>query len=199
MIGINLSSNINAIQQRINRLPVYADKYIDSKRKRDCKQIIDIFSNGIKNNTLGLEPLTLNTVKNKTSQGDPKPKNPLYGQGELQKDRAFYNMLRIKRIKRGWKVVPSQALHYSKKIKLSDLLDIHEKGCMIKNGFGKGILIRIPPRPALNRSYNKFMNKYKKIDNIPEMKKAVNEYIRNGKDLLFHNIDNRMKFKEPRD
>jgi hypothetical protein len=197
--GVVNSKKLQQIKYRIKMLPQYMDQYIDAKRKRDCKEIIDEFKDGIKNNKLGLEPLKQTTINSKASQGFPKPKVPLYGAGEMKKDRAFYNMLQIKRLKRGWKVTPSNKMHWSGKIKLSDLLDIHEKGCIIKNGFGKGALIRIPPRPALNRAYSRWAYKYRSKQPDKEIKKAVSTYIKSGKDLLLNNVVKRLAVKVEND
>jgi hypothetical protein len=74
-------------------------------------------------------------------------------------------------------------MHWSGKIKLSDLFAIHEYGAVIKQKKGEdSVLIRIPPRPALLLSYRKHLSKKKsdKREKSKEVKKAITNYINNA-------------------
>ena len=63
---------------------------------------------------------------------------------------------------------------------LSVLFDVHEYGAVITNGFGRGIYIRIPPRPALRYAYRKYMAAKAKNDPSPQIGKAIVAAVQHG-------------------
>jgi hypothetical protein len=114
------------------------------------------------------------------------PESPLYGAGDSKKKNSYSGMMRIFEKGNRFTVSPSKrAYHWKRgpngeKIKLSFLFTIHEYGCLIENGFGKGILIRIPARPALRLSYEALVAE--KIGRMrpKEIRSAIYAYVVGG-------------------
>ena len=146
--------------------------------KTEAKQVIEIFHDGIINDDLGLIALKPETVQAKTRQKMPHPNSPLAGKSDQRdgKKDSYANMLVLKKTKYGYKITPSDKKHWSGKMKLSDLFQIHEMGMKIQTKSGK--IIQIPKRPALKKSYLSYHNR--KHD-IPKMfNKFVKGYIARG-------------------
>ena len=90
-------------------------------------------------------------------------------------------MMRIRKLKNGFRVFPSWGGHHKSKLKLRQLLNVHEYGATIKRGSGNNItLIRIPPRPARLLAYKKYMTEFKKRQVDKDIKKAISQYIKNA-------------------
>lgn len=185
MIKVIFSGSYQAKMKRIKRLPLLLDDVISGLTKRDLLKINEIFKNGIKNNKLSLDKLADMTVKSKISKNYPKPSSPLYGKGEIEGDRSYSGMMIVKKMNNGWKLQPSEKRHWSKNISLKNLFKIHEHGAIIKKKTKTGmILIKIPPRPALLLSYQKYMiqKKRNQKEKSIAVKKAIANLINNGKD-----------------
>jgi hypothetical protein len=151
---------------------------LDASALRDTKGFIRTFGVGISKRQLGLEPLSPVTRQKKLEEGRQKPATPLYGRGESD-DKSYLNMHRIIQLKNGYRVRIRSAKHWSGKLTLKQLFIIHEFGTTIT--FESGKTIRIPPRPAHNRAYNKYLRKKARLDPASEVRDAVRKFIREGK------------------
>jgi hypothetical protein len=192
MIKARFSKNFEAKKSRIKRLPKIVLDAIETSAKKRAIEVIEIFHDGIKNDELGLEPLRDTTISRKEALGQAQPETPLYGWGDDDEEKMTYaNMMRITRDANGRKywVRPAEGFHHQtqedieagrKPIKLADLFQVHEYGRTIENGFGRGILIRIPPRPALHVAYNTLMRKLKRTENTKMVKEAIVKLVRDG-------------------
>ena len=150
-VRFQYSKTFAAIKSRIRRLPKLVNNVMDASVKRDITNVITEYKAGIKRNNFNLEVLKPRTVRKKQRKGYPKPRNPLYGMGESQKN-SLINALAFRKIKNGYRLYRRRAKHHEANLPLNVLLAIHEHGAIIKNGFGKGILIRIPPRPVVDKA-----------------------------------------------
>lgn len=183
-VKVVYSNSYEAKRKRIQSLPKLIGEAVSGKVKRNLLEINKIFHDGIKFNKLSLEALKQSTIISKKSKGYEKPRSPLYGAGDKEGDRAYSGMMKITKIKNGWKLQPSRKKHHSKKLYLKDLLKIHEYGAVIKRRTKDGVtLIKIPPRPAFLLSYNRWLRSRRKDqrETSKELKKAVSDFINTGK------------------
>lgn len=180
MMKVAFNNNYLRIMDQFKRLGVdpraSKDKKLmmifDSAVKRDALRTMKNFKEGIKKNELGLHKLKNGTIERKTKLGYSHPEIPLYGKGDESKRNSYMNMLRIRENKKGgYSVYASREPHWSKKINLDKLWDIHEHGVIItkgglkinrgqlekKKGKEKRQMIRIPPRPALRKAFTMAM------------------------------------------
>lgn len=95
------------------------------KRKLSAQELVQMYAQGITNNTLDLKPLTDRTIKRKKNKGLSKPETPLYGVGDGSQ-RSLKNALVVTKTKKGYKVAPSTVKHHSGKLTLDYLFNIHE-------------------------------------------------------------------------
>jgi hypothetical protein len=160
-------------------LPRYAVGLMKAPLKRDALRTVKNFKEGIKRNSFALQKLKDETVYRKRLLGMERPNAPLYGMGDSVKKKSYINMLRIKELKNGWKLYPSWAKHYSAAIKLNLLFFVHEYGTIIK-GRG-GVMIRIPPRPALLKAFLRTMKQRRMKEDCKLMKQAMIVYARTGR------------------
>lgn len=186
-VKFNLSKNFEAVRSRIRRLPRLVNNAFDSSTKKDVENVIKEYKKGIKRNNFNLEPLKAATVMQKRGKGLPKPTTPLYGKGELE-DNSLINALAYRKIKNGYRLYRRRAKHYEADLPLNVLLAIHEQGALIKNGFGRGILIRIPPRPVVDKAIIRVLQKKKKGEPTSKVRKAINQLINTGKDSLLKKL-----------
>lgn len=177
-IKVKYSTKYWAVQKRIARLPVVILGLFSAIRKKDAGRYMKNFHDGIKNNSFRLKKLEDGTIARKEGQGMEFPRTPLYGRGDDKKDRSYVNMMRIRKLKNGWRVKPSIAKHYSGNVKLRTLFFVHEFGTIIKQG---DTMIRIPPRPAALKAFNKTLRQENKDENSGIVKKAIKKYIQDGK------------------
>jgi hypothetical protein len=178
-IKVKYSTKYWAVQKRIARLPTLVLGLLSAIRKKDASRYIKNFHDGIKNKSFRLKKLERGTIIRKERMGMEFPRTPLYGRGDDKKDRSYVNMMRMRKLKNGWRVKPSIAKHYSGKVKLRTLFFVHEFGAIIKQGEK---MIRIPPRPAALKAFNKTLKQEKKQENAPLVKKAINKYINTGRE-----------------
>lgn len=180
-VKVTFSDSYQAKMKRIKRLPQFMGRAVSGYTKRDILAINKIFHDGILNNTLRLDKLAEITIDSKRRQGFSRPSSPLYGKGDDAENRSYANMLNITKRGDAWTLRPSTRMHWSGKIKLSDLFKIHEYGALIRKTKknGESSLIRIPPRPALLISYRRFLiqKRQNKKEQSKEVKKAMTEYI----------------------
>lgn len=186
-IKFKYSKNLKAIQSRLRRLPELVNGAMDASVKRDIINTIKEYQDGIENDDFGLEALTSNTVRAKIRKQYPKPRTPLYGKGKSQKN-SLINALAFRKIKNGYRLYRRTAKHHEADLPLNILLLIHENGAIIKNGFGKGIYIRIPPRPVVDHAIIRALKKKKKGEPDKSIRKAINQLINEGKDSMFKKL-----------
>jgi hypothetical protein len=186
MIDVRYSITFEAKRSRIRRLPRLVPPVLDSSLKRDAQGVIKEFQQGIIKNDLRLEPLKLSTIKRKRSHGAKKPENPLYDLG-IDDPRSYVEMMKIVKLKNGYRVRPSSKKHHTSDLKLKDLFDVHEFGATINHPNG---VIRIPPRSAFFLAYRRYMNKRRKMEPKPavEVKRAITRFINEGKEATFKRI-----------
>ena len=204
MVKVKFSQNYWAKRKRIQRLPKFMTKIADTTSKKDAIGLIRVFREGIKKNSFRLKTLHPQTVENKNEKGLSRPRTPLYALGD-EEENSYINMLRIRRLKRGYRVAPSRAKHHESQLKLKDLFVVHEFGTVInvtpkmraylhyigihlKAGTN---VIRIPPRPAFFYAFRRYMAQKKKMDIAPEVKKAMANYVMTGKENLLKKITER--------
>lgn len=180
------SKGYKAVHSRMQRLPKLTIGMLKTAAKRDAQGVIDLFKDGIENSTLRLRKLKPRTVDEKARKGYQLPGTPLYGVG-LDDPKTYINMLEVRNVgNRQYEVLPKKGFHHQEPddtrtpIKLKDLFDVHEYGTVIANGFGMGILIRIPARPALRYAYRLYMRLRAKADPALAVRVAIAKYIREG-------------------
>ncbi len=188
MVKAKFSQSYWAKRKRIQRLPKIMLKVADTTTKKDAIGLIRVFREGIIRNSFRLKALGESTIARKRAKGLPKPKTPLYAFGELE-DKSYLNMMRIRRLKKGYRVTQSWTKHHESELKLRDLFIVHEYGTVIIKK--DGTVIRIPPRPAFFYAFRRYMAQRKKADPTVEMKRAITVYVQTGKDELLKKIQER--------
>jgi len=203
-IKVKFSNEFRAKQRRIAGMPKLIESILFGIYKRDSAGIIKEYQDGIRTDSLGLERLKPDTIKWKERKGLSKPSIPLYAWGDDQK-MSLINCLRIRKLKNGWKIVPSKGMHHNKAggkpIALDFLHKIHEYGALIpgkkkqtsalKRALGiKFEPIRILPRPALNRAYRVHLKKLKDRwqETSRNVKKAIADFIEKANMAEINNL-----------
>jgi hypothetical protein len=187
MVKPKFSPNYWAVRKRIQRLPRLVIGQMKAKAKHDAQRVIEVFQDGISQQNLRLQRLKPATIKKKAERGWMQPTTPLYGIG-FDDSNTYVNMLEVVNVgDRKWAVRPKKGLHridpdepQKKRIPLKVLFDVHEYGATITNGFGRGIFIRIPPRPALRYSYRRYMAMRMKEDPSVKVRVAIAKYVQEG-------------------
>jgi DNA-binding cell septation regulator SpoVG len=184
---VKFSLSFKAKQARIARLPKLVEDTLHSATKGHAVELIQEFQKGLRNNSFGLTPLKEATIEGKIRNGYSKPDNPLYGLGD-RSDKSYVNMMRIRKLKNGYRVQPSKGKHHKSGLALRDLFVVHEYGCTIVTK--TGVLIRIPPRPAMFKAYERMMHNMQrdKRETSRNVKKAIGQYISTGKENLFQKM-----------
>ena len=185
-IKVKYSSAYEAKRKRIQRLPQFIPGMVEGHIKRDLLEIRDMFHDGIKDDTFGLERLAESTKSRKSSKGYPRPSAPLHGKGDMELNRSYMNMLIMRRTSKGWKLLPSTKRHWSGKITLRELFVIHEHGAKIKRG---NTIIQLKPRPAFLLAYRRWMIKRRQADKALEVRKALTKFVVSGDKALIKRIE----------
>ena len=191
-LKIKFSNTYDSKIKRIKALPVKTESVMFSIVKHYCLSVIKNFHDGIKDMTFGLRELSDKTIVRKRRRGFSIPQAPIYAAGDDQEDDSYVNMLRIRKIdgfgKKGFQVYPSKKKHWESKLRLDELLDIHEKGRTITTK--SGTTFRIPPRPALRKAYEKTLRDRKLIEPSKMVQKAIDVYLKTGNEK---NLDKDIK------
>lgn len=138
--------------EEFKKLPEKLEKLLNNDVKRQGKEIVKTFKEGILDDSLGLKRLTPRTVSRKTMEGFDNPDKPLVGKGDSRKN-SYANMMKITNIKNGVKIAPKNAMHWSKKVSLKKLFVYHEDSKRI-----------LPPkRPAMQIVLKKYKPSVPKI------------------------------------
>lgn len=193
--GIQFSTNWSAVKQRIRRIPKIAEGVADMQRSRDADDLIAIWRNGLINNTFSLIPLKPNTRSRKAKLGYRYPSSPLYGLG-LEGSKTYIKGMRKYKTKRGYIVKMMNSKHHKSKLPLSALFIVHEYGATIKASNGR--IIRIPARPAMQKSYDVLLRRLRSNDPSIEFKLAVSQFMKTGRQDLIKKIVSRAKEAEAR-
>ncbi len=193
---LRYSKKITAIQERVRKLPRILNRKLQVNAYKNAVLFIRLFQDGIKNDNFGFKRLHPASITNKKQAGYAKPHVPLYGAGLAEKD-SLINVFAIKKLMNGYQVYPRWAKHHESKLQLRQLLEIHENGALIRvtekmRSFLHYIgihlkrdtkIIRIPPRPARRKAYEKLLMKIKKDDPVKEIKKAIKKLIDEGREI----------------
>lgn len=189
MVEAKFSASYDAKRMRVARLPKLVERAVRSGTKKSAIAVIEAFQDGIRTNSFKLVPLKPATVDKKRAQGMSRPKAPLYGRGDEVEKKSYINMLRIRKLKNGWKVFASWAKHHSADIQLRSLLQIHEEGAIIKQRRGNNVvLIRIPPRPALAKALRRVLKGKIQQENTLEVRRAMRLLLKTGSTKGFRKI-----------
>lgn len=187
-IKAKFSTSYAAKMARIKRLPRLVKESADTILKKDANGIIKEFRKGIKNNSFSLEALKEKTIEGKKRKGYSKPTVPLYGKGEGDGN-SLINALAIRKLKNGYRIYKRKAKHHTANLSLESLLSIHENGALIRQRRGgKTVLIRIPPRPVVDKAIQRYLRKKTREENTKQVRKAIRELIAQGKENEFNKI-----------
>jgi hypothetical protein len=184
------SENYKTLQARMKRLPKIYEDLMYKACEGQAKNFIKKFQENLSTNKFKNYELNGISIQRKEELGYKKPEIPLYGKGK-DDDKSYYNMFLYKRISKGMQVYPRWAKHHTSKLQLRHLLEIHENGCTIivtekmraflhyigihlKKTTG---LIRIPPRPIKQRTYEETLRTLKRKTGKKRLKEAINDYI----------------------
>jgi hypothetical protein len=165
------SQKQSAVRKRIKNLPQIFERSMRSVYKKEAVELAKTFEVAIKNDQLGLERLSPNTIKEKKRKGYAKPSTPLFARGK------FAEMMKIVEGEKKWIVKPANR-QFTSKLKLIDILEIHAAGYTIKRG---DKLIRVPARPARSRAFSLYLKRRKKIDANRQIWDAINQLIKTNK------------------
>ncbi len=177
------SPAIENVRRRMERLPELLGPVMKAKCKRDAKKLVKYYHDGIKDRQLRLKPLKDATIKAKRNARYPSPETPLYASG-AEDQMILANALEVVEKSKSFVVQVKNKNHYQgadstrKPVKLRVLFEAHEYGVTISNGFGRGILIRLEPRPARRYAYNRLMREREKAD--PDIQQACRLFVGRG-------------------
>lgn len=192
-VKAKFSKNYEAVKKRIQRLPKIIGNVAEGRIKKDLNNVIEEYRLGLKRNNFGLQQLNDFTVGKKSEAGYTKPRSPLYGAGESQRN-SLYNALAIRKIKKGWRLYKRRAKHHSADLPLNVLLSIHENGAIIQvtekmrkflHWYGlhlrnDTLYIRIPPRPIVDKAIQRMLRKKMRKEQVGKVKKAMIQLIKTG-------------------
>lgn len=183
MVKVKFSQNYWAAIKRIQRLPKlqWTKTAIDTITKKDAEGFIEEYKKGIREDSFRLTPLAPSTVRQKISKGQAQPTTPLYGAGESEKN-SLINALRIRKIKKGYRVFVSRAKHHKSNLPLNVLFSIHSNGALIRRVTKKGrpYIIRIPPRPTRKKAFKRYIAKRLRGENVQKVREAMIKYLKTG-------------------
>ena len=184
MVELRFSDNYEAVKSRIRRLPKFVEDSVDTFTKKDAAGVIEAFQDGIREDSFGFERLKPETIEAKRRKGFTQPATPLYGEGDTN-PKSYINMFRIRRLRNGYRVYARWAKHRSG-LPLRDLFIVHERGMLI-SGKG-GAVIRIPPRPAFNRAFARYLERRMAAENVEKVQQAMIRYVETGVNTRFREI-----------
>lgn len=163
--------------KRFESLPQMGENIVFGAVKKEIDNLIKTYQDGLANDDFGLIPLKPNTVKQKEKQGLSQPSTPLYGAGKDRKN-TLYNVLRVRKIKNGYKIYMRDAKHWNSNLSLKQLFLIHNFGAKIQVG---DTIIQIPPRPIFLLAYERMMSKIRGDKRLGKnVKRAITEYVNNA-------------------
>jgi len=201
MVKAKFSKHFEAVKSRVRRLPKMMIGHLKAHARKDANGVIEEFKDGIANDSLRLERLRPATIESKERHGLGQPTTPLFGLG-LEDRRSYVNMLHVRKVaERMYVVRPKPGYHHGKTepgdppkkaVKLKDLFDVHEYGALIANAFGKGIVVRIPPRPALRFAYKKYIRRRAREDPAVKVRAAIARFVNAGDAGALQRIESKL-------
>ena len=186
---ITYSKSYDAKRKRIKRIPRIAKKSMFAAAKKDAYALINEFRTGIAHNSFRLQKLKSSTIAQKRRKGYRKPATPLYGVGEGS-NKSYMNMMRVNRQRNGWRVQVSRGMHHSGTVSLKTLFNVHEYGTIIR--IGKRV-IRIPPRPAFRKAYERMLRRTKRTEPTEQVSAAIQQYINHGSLTRMRQVETEME------
>lgn len=173
MIKLKISGQVS---RRLRELPNITRTTVQKLTEKQADDFISLFKRSIEHDELGLEGLQPATVVNKARKGYTRPLSPLYGKGRQDK-RSYINMLQKVKTANGYSVRVKPGKHHSG-LTFRKIFQIHEFGTVINRN---GSVIVIPPRPALNMTFRRWLDKKKNKSTSQQMKRVISQYIRTGR------------------
>lgn len=196
MVRAQFSQRYEAIRSRIRRLPELYEEMLSAMQEGDARRTRELFRNGILGRELRLTPLTEHTIRAKRDKGYAEPETPLYGLGDSGRN-TYAHMMEVVKESEGrqkrWIVRPRDDRHHESGLPLSAMFIIHEFGTTIGNAFGRGITVRIPPRPAFRYAYRKLMRERAQRDDTERVQAAIAQYVRRGDRRAMKQIQKRRR------
>jgi hypothetical protein len=171
-------SKLGSIAQRIRFFPKRVKGVSLSASKAHLSGVLSTIKDGLLSSNLVTPPLRPITLEMKKKQGKPRIKTPLVGWG-LQKVDSMINGLKVKKVNGKIRLTPS-GTHYSGKPQAL-IWSVHEYGAIVTNGFGKGILIRIPPRFPIRRGVQRYLRSQAKQQANKELAQFLKAIILDNK------------------
>lgn len=189
MIKVKFSEGYWAQRKRIQRLPRLVENELETYAKKNAQALVTMFHDKIKGDKFGLERLQPDTIREKMAAGYEFPYSPLYALGDQSPKDTYANMLEVVKVGKSFRVRVKDVNHAPREgqepVSLKTLFRVHEYGTTIFNGFGRGILIRIPPRPAFFYAYRDLMDRLRRKEPSKVVRMAMYEFVRKGKDFLY--------------
>lgn len=144
---IKVSSTFKKKKERVEWLEKNANKISSGILKGHAQDLIDTFHDGILHRDFPLKDLKPGTIAGKRYASYDYPEVPLVGKGDRRQSKrdTYINMMRMKRVKKGWAVYVSTGNHWSG-VPLKKIFEVHEKGAKIAHK--NGTIVQIPKRPA---------------------------------------------------
>jgi len=188
--------------QALHRAPKLANEAVLTGAQRAAAWTVIAYQEGLRQNSLRLRPLKPSTVKAKRRLGMKRPRSPLYGLGEDNRD-SLANGLVVRNWKRGGRttvtITPSRRAHHARvrrgrklrrawgdrRVPISLLIHVHEFGAFIRRG--KGTII-IPPRPAVRTAFERALRKVRGTSRNKQMRAALAELINRSVDTRFRSM-----------
>lgn len=200
--GIRLNKPFYDKKGRLQKVPGLMDQVRNVDGRRFAAQYILEYQDGLRRRRLRLKPLAKGTLASKKRMAFRYPRSPLVAMGDEDRD-ALINAMEIRAVKvksvgrTVFLIGPSRRLHHrpveatesgghrlaragKKGPPLYKLLAWHERGIVIRNGFGRGIRIVIPPRPAARNAWKVTKAKLSALKRGMQVKMAVGEVVMRG-------------------
>ncbi len=194
---VTFSAHFEAVRSRIRRLPRLGIELMEAGARGACLAVRDRFQEGLERDDLRLRRLKPRTVASKEARGLDRPEHPLYALG-LDEPDSYANSQEVAKVgEHRWVLRTRDVWHHGKRrpgdreqrrIRLSDLFDVHEYGVTITNGFGRGVLIRIPARPARRYAYRRVARGLQKRETAYAARRAMARYVRQGDRLALARV-----------
>lgn len=179
--------NARVLRQRYEKLKTIAKEYSKDMARGEAYELVSEYKFGLRDGSLRLRRLAARTIMAKRRMGFTQPDSPLYGKG-LEGNRTLAKAFKVYKTGNSFTVKPSKQKHHSADLTLEQLHEIHENGCTIKNGFGRGIMIRIPARPAFKNARMNVTRRKTSERRQEGFEKAFLEYLEGARVVMFRKI-----------
>lgn len=184
MARVQYSQTYEAKRSRIRRLPRLAEQSMFAYSKRDAHGVVETFRDGIARDSFRLARLADSTIRAKRRRGYRRPATPLFGLG-TGGSKTYLNMMQVTPERNGYRVRPRRARHHESGLTLRELFNVHEFGAVVQ---ARGRTIRIPPRPAFEMAYRRYLRRRRAEEPAEEVRRAMIEYVNAGRSGGFDRI-----------